>query len=61
MTKQQKFDAATDAFTGHLKTAAKWRENYFGSVYSTRIRQAIEEVRDACTEMEAALAEDEDQ
>lgn len=58
-TKQQRFDAATDSFTGRLRTAAGWRENYFGSVYSTRIRQAITEARDACAAMESALAEDE--
>lgn len=52
------FDIAADKFTGLLMFAANWKHNYFGAAYSTRLRQAIKDVREACDELAVALDKD---
>lgn len=53
------FDNATAAFTAGMAVAQNWKHHYFGAAYSTRLRQAIRDARDACDQMEKIINKDE--
>jgi hypothetical protein len=46
------FDRMASRFTAHVKRAAEWKHTYFGAAYSTRIREAILELKIAIDEAE---------
>jgi hypothetical protein len=47
------FDKHAKEFTEIVMRAAAWKEVYYGAAYSTRIKQAVEDLKKAIT-----LAED---
>jgi hypothetical protein len=49
------FDEARVKFDLRLSLGVAWKTNYPGAAYSTRIREAIADLRDACDEMEQFL------
>jgi hypothetical protein len=51
------FDAAAHKFTEWVRIASYWKDNYYGAAYSTRLKQAIDEARHACDNMEKFLKE----
>lgn len=57
--RQRRFDKTSAEFTTAIAYAADWKHNYFGAAYSTRLRQAIGDLRLACDTMQQVLdAED---
>lgn len=46
------FDKMADQFTMRLMRAGLWKHNYRGAVYSTRIKAAIRELKEAIAEAE---------
>ena len=46
------FDKMAERFTARVRYAGNWRDNYFGAAYATRIKQAIQELREAIAEAE---------
>lgn len=46
------FDEMTVIFTARVTRAANWKHTYFGAAYSTRIKQAIAELKEAIAEAE---------
>lgn len=55
---QQDFDNAVSAFSITMGHVANWKHSYGGSVYSTRLRQAINDARMACDRLEPILYAD---
>lgn len=49
---QKDFDAMCNQFDARVHRASCWRSTYFGAAYSTRIKQAIQELKDAIAEAE---------
>ena len=47
------FDAMTERFTTGVRRALHWRDVYFGAAYSTRVRQAIADLKATIAEAEA--------
>lgn len=60
MSEQSDFDRACAQFSVTMGHVASWKHSYMGSIYSTRLRQALNDAREACHRMERALAADED-
>jgi len=56
---QQDFDKACAVFSETMQIAAIWKHSYAGAAYSTRLRQAINDAREACDAMEIILNYDE--
>lgn len=54
------FDDMTDRFAARVDKARHWRDNYFGAAYSTRIRAAIAELKEAIAEAEDFLDQTEE-
>ncbi len=52
---QERYDGACSVFTGRMQTVANWKHSYYGAAYTTRLRQAIKEARDACDTLEVTL------
>jgi len=46
------FDEMARRFTTKVAYAANWKHNYFGAVYSSRIEQAIRDLKAAIAEAE---------
>jgi len=46
------FDVMMQRFTSRVRFAADWKDNYFGAAYSTRIKQAISDLKSAIAEAE---------
>jgi hypothetical protein len=46
------FDRMAERFTARLREAVDWKHNYVGAAYATRIRAAIDNLRDAIAEAE---------
>lgn len=53
-----KFDVECRRFTDSLILASDWKNIYFGTAYSTRLRQAIVELKIAITRIEEVLDND---
>lgn len=49
----QDFDTMTELFTTRVRHAAEWKHGYFGAAYSSRIRQAVAELKRAIEIAEA--------
>lgn len=51
------FDTSCSRFTSTMRAVADWKNTYFGAAYSTRLKQAVSDARDACSQLEKELAE----
>lgn len=54
----EEFNKATAIFTSRLTKAAAWKDVYGGAAYSTRLMAAIDDARNACSDMERVLKAD---
>ena len=52
------FDSECEKFSQVLVVNGKHWKDYYGSAYSTRMRECIKNVREACAVMEKVLEED---
>lgn len=46
------FDEVCQKFTTAMHIAADWKNYYFGAAYSTRLKQALSDAKEAITEAE---------
>jgi hypothetical protein len=53
--RQAEFDAAARRFTAAALFAAGWKRQYYGATYSSRLRQAVTDLRAAVDDMAATL------
>ncbi len=49
------FDRVCSKFTFRVERAADWKNSYFGAAYSTRLKAAIEELKEAIEEAEQCV------
>jgi hypothetical protein len=49
------FYSVTKNFTFRVKRAADWRNTYFGAAYSTRVKAAIKELKEAIEDAEKCV------
>ena len=49
------FDRVCKQFTFRVERAADWRNTYFGAAYSTRMKAAIKELKEAIAEAEECV------
>lgn len=47
------FDIMTERFTQLVRHVVEWKHNYYGATYTTRIRQAVETLKEAIAVAEA--------